>query len=63
VLYRSPTMLWPVCVAVLFWITRMWALAHRGSIDDDPLVVTLKDPVSHAIGALIAVLTCVAAWV
>jgi 4-hydroxybenzoate polyprenyltransferase/phosphoserine phosphatase len=63
VLYRSPTILWPVCVAVLFWITSMWALAHRGSIDDDPLVVTLKDPVSQAIGALVAVLTCVAAWV
>jgi len=62
VLYRWPTMLWPVCVAVLLWISRMWALAYRGSIDDDPVVVTLKDPASYAVGALIAMLMFVAAW-
>jgi hypothetical protein len=62
VLYRWPAMLWPVCVAVLLWISRMWALAYRGSIDDDPVVVTLKDPASYAVGALIAILMFVAAW-
>ena len=61
-LYRWPTLLWPVCVAVLLWISRMWALAYRGSIDDDPVVVTLKDPASYAVGALIATLMFVAAW-
>lgn len=62
VLYRWPAVLWPVCVAVLYWITRMWALAYRGSIHDDPVVATLKDPVSHAVGGLIAMLIFVAAW-
>ena len=62
VLYRWPAMLWPVCVAVLLWISRMWALAYRGSIEDDPVVVTLKDPASYAVGALIAILMFVAAW-
>lgn len=63
VLYRSPAMLWPICVAALYWITRMWALAYRGSVEDDPLVVTLNDPISHAVGAVSAVLICVATWI
>ena len=62
VLYRWPAALWPVCVGVLLWISRMWALAYRGSIDDDPVVVTLKDRTSYIVGALIATLMSVAAW-
>jgi 4-hydroxybenzoate polyprenyltransferase len=62
-LYRSPAILWPVCVAVLYWITRMWALTYRGSMHDDPVVATLKDPVSHAIGVVVAILIACAALV
>jgi hypothetical protein len=52
-----------VCVAVLYWITRMWALTYRGSMHDDPVVATLKDPVSHAIGVAVAILIACAALV
>jgi 4-hydroxybenzoate polyprenyltransferase len=62
-LYRSPAILWPVCVAVLYWITRMWALTYRGSMHDDPVVATLKDPVSHAIGVAVAIFIACAALV
>jgi len=61
-LYRWPAVLWPVCVVVLLWISRMWAFAYRGSIDDDPIVATLKDRASYIVGGLIAVLIFVAAW-
>lgn len=62
VLYRWPAVLWPVCVVVLLWISRMWAFAYRGSIDDDPIVATLEDRASYIVGGLIAVLIFVAAW-
>ena len=62
VLYRWPSVLWPVCVAVLFWITRLWALAYRGSVTDDPVIVTLKDRVSYVVGAVTVLLLFIAAW-
>ena len=62
VLYRWPSVLWPVCVAVLFWITRLWALAYRGSVTDDPVIVTLKDRVSYVVGAVTVMLLFIAAW-
>jgi hypothetical protein len=36
----------------LFWISRIWMIAHRGQMHDDPIVFALKDPVSYWIGAL-----------
>jgi hypothetical protein len=32
----------------------MWLLAHRGKIHDDPIVATVRDPMSYAVGALLA---------
>jgi hypothetical protein len=56
-LYSSPRLLWLVCPLMLYWIAHMWFLAHRGAIQDDPIVVAARDPVSYAVGALIALLT------
>jgi len=56
VLYRRPLLLWLVCPLLLFWTSRMWLLAHRGRIHDDPIVATVRDPVSYVIGALVAVI-------
>ena len=44
-LYRTPLLLWLICPLLLFWISRMWLLAHRGPIHDDPIVATVRDPV------------------
>jgi 4-hydroxybenzoate polyprenyltransferase len=54
VLYHRPQLLWIVCVLLLYWITRIWFVGHRGEIEDDPLMFTLKDPVSYAVGAGVA---------
>ena len=50
-LYRRPLALWLVCPLLLFWTSRMWLLAHRGKIHDDPIVATVRDPASYVIGA------------
>jgi 4-hydroxybenzoate polyprenyltransferase len=55
-LYRSPLLLWLICPLLLLWISRMWLLAHRGRIDQDPIVATVRDPASYGIGALVAVI-------
>ncbi len=53
-LYRNPLLLWLVCPLLLFWTSRMWLLAHRGQIHDDPIVATVRDPASYVLGALVA---------
>jgi 4-hydroxybenzoate polyprenyltransferase len=53
-LYAHPDRLWLLCPLVFYWISRMWLLAHRGVVHEDPLVFAIKDPVSYLLGALIA---------
>jgi 4-hydroxybenzoate polyprenyltransferase len=60
-LYRRPLALWLICPLLLFWISRMWLLAHRGRIDQDPIVATVRDPVSYVVGALVALVLYAAA--
>lgn len=55
-LYRRPVVLWLICPLLLFWISRMWLLAHRGRLHDDPIVATARDPLSYIIGAMVATL-------
>ncbi|MBY3757311.1 UbiA family prenyltransferase [Azospirillum formosense] len=41
-----------VCPLLLYWISHVWLIAHRGRMRDDPLVFALKDPVSRIIMVL-----------
>ncbi len=56
VLYKRPEMLWPVVICLLMWITRIWFLAHRGKMTDDPIVFTVKDYVSYILGLIVIIL-------
>jgi hypothetical protein len=40
---------------MLYWVSRIWLLAHRGAVHDDPIIFTLKDRVSYGIGILVAI--------
>lgn len=50
-LYGSPNWLWAVPLLLYLWQMRVWLLAHRGMLDDDPIVFALKDRASLALGA------------
>ncbi len=50
-LYTNTWALWPICVLLLYWITRLWFLAKRRSLAEDPLVFAIRDLVSLAIAA------------
>ena len=55
-MYRRPEALWPLCLLLLYWITRMWMKTHRGKMHDDPLVFAMRDRVSLATGLLAALI-------
>ncbi|MGH9957151.1 MAG: UbiA family prenyltransferase [Pyrinomonadaceae bacterium] len=59
-LYRSPTILWLIGPCLLYWITRVWLLAYRGEMDEDPILFTVKDWPSYFVG-LIVTLVIIAA--
>jgi 4-hydroxybenzoate polyprenyltransferase len=50
VLYRSPALLWFAVPVLLYWISRVWLLAHRGALHEDPVVFALRDPQSYVAG-------------
>jgi len=51
-LYRNPRIIWMACPLLLYWISRVWVLAHRGAMNDDPVVFAIRDRVSLMVGAL-----------
>jgi 4-hydroxybenzoate polyprenyltransferase len=53
-LYRSPTILWLIGPCLLYWITRVWLLAYRGEMDEDPILFTVKDWPSYLVGVMVA---------
>jgi len=52
ILYSHPSMLWFVCPLILYWITRMWLLTHRGVVDEDPVLFAIGDRASYLVGGL-----------
>jgi 4-hydroxybenzoate polyprenyltransferase len=54
-LYRRPTLLWLVCPLLLYWTGRLWFLANRGEIHEDPIVAAVNDRVSYVVGLFVAI--------
>ncbi len=59
-LYSRPQLLWLVCIGMLYWVSRVWVLAHRGHMPDDPIVFAIKDRNSLIVGAISAVIVAAA---
>ncbi len=49
-LYNSPHLLWLICLILFYWITRIWFLARRRVLSEDPVIFAIKDPVSYLAG-------------
>jgi 4-hydroxybenzoate polyprenyltransferase/phosphoserine phosphatase len=49
-LYRAPEFVWGTVPVMLFWVSWIWLLAHRGEMHDDPLVFAVKDKASLLAG-------------
>jgi hypothetical protein len=53
-LYSQPVWLYATPAVMAVWLTRLWLLAHRQELHDDPVVFALRDPPSWLCGLLIA---------
>jgi 4-hydroxybenzoate polyprenyltransferase len=54
-IYKQPNFLWAAPLLLSAWSMRIWLLAHRGTLDDDPVAFALKDKVSLVLGLLLAI--------
>jgi len=53
--YSRGQLIWGTCVLLLYWISYLWLMAHRGRMTDDPLVFAIKNRVSLTLISLMAV--------
>lgn len=59
-LYHRPHLLWLLCPLLLYWISRVWLIAHRGAMHDDPVIFAARDKVSLVLLTLAAVVILLA---
>jgi len=59
-LYHQPRLLWLVVPLLILWLCRVWLLASRGDLNEDPVVFALTDRMSLLIGAAVAVIALLA---
>lgn len=60
-LYARPWVLWLAVPVLMFWILRVWFLAYRHELHEDPIAFAIRDKVSYAcvaaVGALLLLAT------
>ena len=61
-LYRHSTRLWLITPLLIFWVSRVWLLASRGQLDEDPVIFAVTDRLSLLTGAAVAVIAAFAAF-
>jgi 4-hydroxybenzoate polyprenyltransferase len=51
-LYQHPQYLWLLCPLLLYWVSRLWLIACRGLLHEDPIVFAFHDRVSLMVALL-----------
>jgi len=59
-LYRHPGRMWLIVPLLLWWIFRVWLLASRGELNEDPVIFAVTDRMSLLIGLCIAIVAVLA---
>lgn len=54
--YQNSAVLWIACPILLYWVSRMWLLTHRGEMDHDPVYFAAKDKCSWVVIFLITII-------
>jgi hypothetical protein len=57
-LYRNEALIWLLCPMLMYWMGRIWLLASRGDLHQDPVVFATGDKTSY----LICVLGLLTLW-
>jgi 4-hydroxybenzoate polyprenyltransferase len=61
-MYRHPYFLLGIVPLLVFWLGRLWILASRGQVNEDPVLYVSKDRVSLAVLALCLLLALAATY-
>jgi 4-hydroxybenzoate polyprenyltransferase/phosphoserine phosphatase len=59
-LYHNPWRLWLVVPFMILWLSRVWLLASRGELNEDPVVFALTDRMSLLIGLAVLIVVLLA---
>jgi 4-hydroxybenzoate polyprenyltransferase len=51
--YARPVRLWLAVPLLILWLSRIWLLASRGELNEDPVIFAFTDRMSLLIGALV----------
>jgi len=54
--YQEPAVLWLVLPVLLYWLGRIWLLAGRGQMQEDPVKFALRDRTSLLCAAIVALI-------
>ena len=60
-LYDRPDLLWLGLPIFLYWLGRVWLLANRGEVHEDPVLFALRDGPSYLVAAAMAAVLLLAA--
>ena len=60
VLYARPERLWLALPLLILWLSRVWLLASRGRLNEDPVIFAFTDRMSLLIGALMILIVLLA---
>ena len=59
-MYHTPEILWLLSPLILYWISRVFLIAHRGELHEDPVVFALHDRASYVVAAIAALILLLA---
>jgi 4-hydroxybenzoate polyprenyltransferase len=58
--YAHVRVLWLVAPVLLYWVTRIWFIARRRNLHEDPILFAIRDSRSYVCGILAAAIVAVA---
>ena len=61
-LYAHPIRMWLIVPLMLLWISRVWLLASRGQMNEDPVIFAVTDRMSLLIGLAVVAVAVFAAF-
>ena len=62
-LYSSPSLLFLICIILLYWVSTIWLTLYRKQLQSDPLVYILKDKKSYICALLIFCIILIASLI